>query len=71
MVNVSKKQIRDFLKEYGKNFRLLRTRKKLSQLRVAQFVGVSQAIISHIECGYFLPSPELESTLIDLYKQNG
>ena len=60
-------EIREYLKEYGARLRDMRIKSKLTQLEVAQFIGVSQAIISHIECGFFLSSDKLESALLDIY----
>lgn len=60
-------QIREYLKQYGARLRDMRIKAKLTQLDVARFIGISQAIISHIECGFFLPSDELESALLDVY----
>lgn len=45
-----------FLKDYGNYFKQLRLKAKLTQDEVAKSIGCSQAIISHIECGYMLPS---------------
>ena len=52
-----KDEVRAFLKEYGDNFKKLRYRANLRQVDVAAQIRCSQAIISHIECGYMLPPP--------------
>jgi transcriptional regulator with XRE-family HTH domain len=64
---MDKSQVRVFLYAYGKNFREMREKAKLTQLQVADAVRCSQAIISHIECGYMLPPPYIEEALIKFY----
>lgn len=61
--------IRAYLLQYGKKFRKLRKQAEFTQLQAAQCVQCSQAIISHIECGYFMPPPRLEKALLELYQQ--
>ena len=58
-----KEETREYLKSYGKMMRLLRKRRNLSQKEVAESVGVSQSIISHIEQGYYLPPGGVEEKL--------
>ncbi len=62
-----KNYIRFFLKRYGHNFREMREMTQLSQLDVVKKVHCSQAVISHIENGYYLPSPSFEKELLDFY----
>ena len=61
--------VREHLKEYGRKFRNMRHKAKLSQLTAARMIGCSQAIISHIECGYMLPPTRIECALFELYKK--
>ena len=62
-----KSAVRSFLKRHGYGFRLMREEAKLTQLEVARRMGCSQAIISHIEQGFFLPSESFEEELNNLY----
>ena len=64
---MEKSKVRKYLKDYGARLRKMRLAAKLTQIKVAQLVGISQATVSHIECGFFLPSDELESALLDIY----
>lgn len=64
-----KEQTRKYLSEYGGAFREMRHNAKLTQLKVARMIGCSQAIISHIECGYMLPPPEIEDALHQIYRE--
>lgn len=66
----NRKDVRSFLKEYGEHFRHLRLKAGLGQLKVANHIGCSQAIISHIECGYMLPPQDIEDRLILLLGGN-
>lgn len=59
--------VREYLQDYGQEFKDLRIQAKLTQLKVAKCLGCSQAIISHIECGYMLPPEQLEMELHNLY----
>lgn len=63
-----KLRVREFLSQYGAKLREKRKQIKFTQLQVAEIIGCSQAIISHIECGYMLPPPHIEKALIELYK---
>lgn len=56
---MNKSDVRTYLKDYGRRFRDMREQSELTQLKVAKQVGCSQAIISHIECGYMLPPPRI------------
>ena len=62
-----KNMCRHFLHQYGFNLRAIRENLGLSQLEVAETIGCSQAIISHIECGYMLPPQHIEDALISIY----
>ena len=64
-----KDEVRAFLKEYGDNFKKLRYMANLRQVDVAAQIRCSQAIISHIECGYMLPPHHIEEALLQLYKK--
>jgi predicted transcriptional regulator len=66
---VDKNDIRLFLAEYGEVMRSKRHKAKLPQIQVAHFIGVSQAIISHIECGLMLPPKEIENAIIEIYEE--
>ena len=66
---MDKYQVRVFLYAYGKNFKEMREKTKLTQLQVANFIGCSQAIISHIECGFMLPPPYIEEALNKFYEK--
>lgn len=61
------KLIRSYLAKYGQKLRPERERTGLSQRDVAEDIGISQAIISHIECGMYLPSEHLERKLLNEY----
>ena len=63
--------VREWLSNYGNEFRRKREKAKLTQLEVAWTLGCSQAIISHIECGYMLPPEKIETALLDLYESIG
>ena len=65
----TKRQARQYLKEYGKRLRAKREKLKLKQIEVAHIIGCSQSVISFIECGYMLPPTEIESELIELYEE--
>ena len=66
---IIKNYIRFFLKRYGYNFREMRELTHLRQIDVAKKLGCSQAVISHIETGYYLPSASFEKELLDFYKE--
>lgn len=66
MLSGNKCDVRDFLIRYGEYFRSQRKKCELTQLQVANAIGISQAIISHIEQGYMLPPQEIEDSLIEL-----
>lgn len=66
-----KTAIRFYLKRYGHDFRVMREDLGLTQFEVAKKLLCSQAIISHIEMGYYLPSPAFEQELLDLYNAKG
>ena len=61
--------VRSILRGYGAHMRRLRLGAQLSQLQAAHIVGVSQAIISHIECGYFIPPNSLKAIYWHCIKQ--
>lgn len=63
---MNKQEVRNFLEEYGQKVKVLRKKANLSQLEVAKIVECSQAIISHIECGYMLPPPHIEKAIFEL-----
>lgn len=67
---MEKQEVRAFLKDYGLRLRNERINAKMTQLQVARIIGCSQAIISHIECGYMLPPPKIETALFDIYGIN-
>lgn len=71
MFNLEESFVRSYLISYGKNMRKLRKKAGFSQLDVAGILLCSQAIISHIECGYMLPPPHIHSGLIELYSGGG
>lgn len=62
-------QVEAYLKQYGEWFRYKKLSVGMSQLAVATQIGVSQAIISHIETGHMLPPIELELELSNLYER--
>ena len=66
---MNKRAIREFLAVYGNNYREKREKAKLKQLEVAKIIGCSQAIISHIECGYMLPPEHIEKALNEIYEE--
>lgn len=57
-----------YLSEQGARFREKRLQANLTQLEVAHLLNISQAIISHIETGHFLPPENLEESLIKIYE---
>jgi transcriptional regulator with XRE-family HTH domain len=59
--------VEGFLMTYGADFREKRLLAEMTQLEVARHLGISQAIISHIETGRMLPPVELEEQLHALY----
>jgi transcriptional regulator with XRE-family HTH domain len=63
---MNKYEVRNFLEVYGQKIKALRVKAKLTQLEVAKICECSQAIISHIECGYMLPPPHIEKSLFAL-----
>lgn len=60
-------KIRVFLEANGLHFREMRLKAKITQLKAAKMVGISQAIISHLECGYMLPPPHIIDSLQSIY----
>lgn len=60
---------RKFLKVYGQRLQNKRKEAELTQSQVARLVKVSQAIISHIENGLYLPPVELEEAILKLYDE--
>ena len=66
---MSKSEVRQYLEAYGNGFRHKRKQAGLSQLEVAHIIGCSQAIISHIECGYMLPPSNIERALETIYEE--
>ena len=62
-----KSLIRAYLRKYGNELRTKSEIAKVSQIEVAKKLACSQAIISHLETGHFLPSEKFESKLIELY----
>lgn len=62
-----RESVEEYLKSYGRSLREQRLRSKLTQLKVARSLGISQAIISHIETGRMLPPIEIEEELFKLY----
>jgi transcriptional regulator with XRE-family HTH domain len=58
-----------YLSEQGTRFREKRLQANLTQLEVAHLLNISQAIISHIETGRFLPSKDLEEDLLEIYEK--
>lgn len=60
-----------YLKKYGNDFKTMRLKANISQLEVAQEIECSQAVISHIECGYMLPPLHIEKAMLELYKKKG
>lgn len=62
-----REKVEAFLIEYGECFRRMRYDAKLSEKQVARMLGISQAIISHIETGKMLPPIELEDDLYRIY----
>ena len=63
-----KAAIRLYLKSYGYHLRVMREATGLRQKEVAKKLYCSQAIISHIESGKYLPSPDFEQRLVDFYE---
>jgi transcriptional regulator with XRE-family HTH domain len=70
-MGTNKTDVREWLSKYGNELRQKRKKANLYQLQVAQIIGCSQAIISHIECGYMLPPVNIETALLDLYEEIG
>ena len=70
-MGTNKTDVREWLSNYGNELRQKRKKANLSQLEVAQIIGCSQAIISHIECGYMLPPVNIEALLLNLYEEIG
>jgi ribosome-binding protein aMBF1 (putative translation factor) len=68
VVNMVKTVIRRILRKYGNSFREKREVAELTQLEVAKRLHCSQAIISHIEAGLYLPSEKFERELTELYE---
>ena len=62
-----REQVEIYLKAYGAMFQEKREQCKLTQLEVAHQLGISQAIIGHIETGHMLPNIEIEEALHQLY----
>lgn len=62
-----KKMMRLYLVRYGQKLMEQRKRTGLLQREVAEDIGISQSIISHIECGRYLPSEHLERKLLNEY----
>ena len=60
--------IRNFLVSYGDKVRRARIKLELTQLKLARLIGCSQAIISHIECGYMLPPPHIKKAISEILK---
>lgn len=60
--------IERYLSEQGARFREKRLQANYTQLEVAHLLNISQAIISHIETGHFLPPENLEESLIKIYE---
>ena len=60
-------RVEEFLKQYGMAFRDKRLSLGMTQLQVARWLNISQAIISHIETGRMLPPVEIEEALHDLF----
>ena len=69
MTQKERESLRDALAFYGLRFRRWREDSGLTQMQLAQKAGISQSIISHIECGCYLPSLDLENTLIWILKE--
>lgn len=58
---MDKSKTREFLIDYGIKIKTARENIGLTQLALARLIPCSQAIISHIECGYMLPPPILKT----------
>lgn len=70
-MSTNKTDVREWLSNYGNELRRKREKANMTQLEVARTIGCSQAIISHIECGYMLPPEKIETALLDLYESVG
>lgn len=64
---IKSEDVRRYLAEYGESMRKKRKAKNLTQDNVAAECHISQAIISHIECGCFMPNKSLEKKLLEFY----
>lgn len=62
---MEKNNVRSVLISYGIDVMQARKNIGLTQLELPRLVPCSQAIISHIECGYMLPPPHIESAAYD------
>lgn len=62
-------RVEEFLAQYGEGLRDMRIRAGLSQYQLATALGISQAIISHIETGKMLPTIETEDAMINIFMQ--
>ena len=60
--------VEKYLSNYGARLRQMRLRANYTQLEVAHLLNISQAIISHIETGHFLPPEDLEESLTEIYE---
>jgi transcriptional regulator with XRE-family HTH domain len=60
--------IEKYLSDQGARLRQMRLQANYTQLEVAHLLNISQAIISHIETGHFLPPENLEESLIKIYE---
>lgn len=63
---MNKNIVREFLIDYGNEVKTARENISLTQLELAHLVLCSQAIISHIECGYMLPPPHIENAINEI-----
>jgi transcriptional regulator with XRE-family HTH domain len=55
--------VEGFLMTYGADFREKRLLAEMTQLEVARHLGISQAIISHIETGRMLPPRRIRGAI--------
>jgi ribosome-binding protein aMBF1 (putative translation factor) len=63
-----REMVEEYLRRYGEHLREQRQRCGLTQIKVAQSLHISQAVVSHIETGQMLPPKIIEDAMIKLYR---
>ena len=61
-------KVRYLLFSYGNDLKLARRKAKISQQVLADYLGIKQPIISHIEQGLFLPLGEMREKIENFVK---